>query len=260
MIRYLKLLVLLLRVSLMNEAAYRADFFLRAGWSLVAVAGELTALWIVFANTPSLAGWNVYQVLALLGVFRMVGGAIGMVIAPSMRRIMEDVRNGTLDFLLTKPVNSQFFASLRQIVPWRAADLVIGAVLALFGGWRAGARPETLLLFLPLLAAGIVIVYSIWLVLATTTIWFIRVENIEMVFWNLFEAGRYPMDIYPRLLRRLLTYLVPVAFIITVPAGALAGKTRPWQVLAALALSAASLVTASLFWRYGLRHYRGASA
>lgn len=251
---------MLLRVNLMGEAAYRADFFLRAGWSLVAAAGELTALWIVFSNTPSLAGWNVYQVLALLGVFRLVGGTIGLIIAPSMRRIMEDVRNGTLDFVLIKPVNSQFLASLRQIVPWRSADLLIGAALAFYGGWHAGATAADVLVFLPLLFAGVVIVYSFWLVLATTTIWFTRIDNIEMVFWNVFEAGRYPMDIYPRLLRRLLTYVVPLAFIITVPAGALVNKTRAWQILLALALSAASLTAASLFWRFGLRHYRGASA
>ena len=81
-----------------------------------------------------------------------------------------------------------------------------------------------------------------------------------MVFWNIFEAGRYPVDIYRRPIRLGLTYIIPLAFITTFPAAALVGKSSPTNVAAALVVAALSLVGTSAFWRYGLRHYTGASA
>ena len=68
------------------------------------------------------------------------------------------------------------------------------------------------------------IVYSFWLILATTAFWFVRIENILVIFQSVYEAGRWPVGIYPAWLRFALTFLVPVAFAITVPAQALAGR------------------------------------
>jgi len=117
-----------------------------------------------------------------------------------------------------------------------------------------------MLLFVAMLTAGIMIIYSFWLMLATMAFWFTRINNIEMVFWNVFEAGRYPVDIYRPWVRWGLTYVIPLAFLTTFPAGALVGKTGSSGIVAALALGTLSWVIASAFWRFGLSRYSGASA
>jgi ABC-2 type transport system permease protein len=262
MIRYLKLLALFVRLSIQNEAAYRVDFFFRLFSSAAQLAGELLGLWTIFSNTRSLAGWNVYQVVVLLGVFRIVAGVIGLLVAPNMRKLMEEIRTGTLDFVLTKPVNAQFLASCRQVVIWRAADLIIGAGMAAVGAANLGGSmsPLNVLLFVFMLACGAVIIYSFWLVLATSVVWFTRIDNIEMVFWNVFEAGRYPIDIYRPWVRWALTFFLPLAFLITFPAGTLVGKSGGWQFAAALIVAPLTLALATRFFRFGMRHYSGASA
>jgi ABC-2 type transport system permease protein len=75
-----------------------------------------------------------------------------------------------------------------------------------------------------------------------------------------FEAGRYPVDIYRPTIRWGLTYIVPLAFLTTYPAGALIGRVEPGNVGAAFLLAGLALTGATLFWRYGIRHYSGASA
>jgi ABC-2 type transport system permease protein len=262
MLRHLRLIALFLRISLQNDAAYRLDFFLRAGVAVLQLGGELLALWTIFANTRSLAGWSAAEVVVLLGVFRVMDGLIGMCIAPNMRRIMHDIRDGTLDFVLIRPVDSQFYASFRAFVAWRVTDLILGTALVAAGAWYASASlsPGTLLLFVIMLAAGTTIVYSFWLILATTVFWFTRINNIEMVFWNAFEAGRYPIDIYHPVVRWMLTFVLPLAFLTTFPAGVLTGKTGWTGLGAALVVAPLMLAAASWFWRFGLRHYRGASA
>src|SRR5204863_8600540 len=120
--------------------------------------------------------------------------------------------------------------------------------------------PSEAVSFAITLAAGTVVVYSFWLCLVTLTFWFVKVDNIEQIVWQAFEAGRYPIEIYPPWLRGALTHAVPVAFIITVPARALAGTLEPTGPLIAIIVAAGTLILSSSFWRFGLRHYTGASA
>jgi len=250
------------RVSVQNDTAYRGDFFSNLFMAMAHLAGEIVGLWTIFSNTRSLAGWNVFQVLALIGVFRIMVGFIGFCVAPNMRMIMQDIREGRLDFVLLKPINSQFYVSTRRVVIWRVTDLAIGFGMVTIACLKLSANltPAMVLTFLVMLTAGAVIIYSFWLVLATCAIWFTRLSNIEMVFWNMFEAGRYPVDIYPYWLRIGLTYVIPLAFLTTFPVAALVGKTHLPGMAVTIPLAIASFVFASFFWRFGLRCYSGASA
>ena len=248
----LKLLAVFYRTSVQTDVEYRADFFARIIASLLGLATTLGGIAIAFRYTPHIKGWTFAQVLVLLAIYYLMDGLIEMFIAPNMREIMVKVRDGTLDFILVKPVSSQFMATFRTLNIWRAANLLLGIGLAVYAlarlattvGWeRAGLFAGTLL-------AGLVVIYSFWLVLVTLTFWFIRLDNIEQIVWQAFEAGRYPVEIYPGWLRTTLTYVVPVAFIITVPS----------YLLVAAAVALGSLLASSLFWRFGLRYYSGASA
>lgn len=262
MLRMIRLLVLFLRVSIQNEAAYRFDFFFRLVVSLLHLGGELFGLWTIFSNTRSIGGWTVFEVVVLLGVFRIMSGVIGMVIAPNMRNTMGSIRDGTLDFVLLRPVNAQFLSSLRTIVIWRGIDVALGGALVAVGCWNlsGGVSAASIARFVLTLAIGATIIYSIWLILATSAFWFTRLANVEMVFWNVFEAGRYPVDIYQPWLRWGLTFIIPLAFITTFPAATITGRAASSGLLTGLIAAPLALAGATLLWRTGLRRYSGASA
>ncbi len=265
MTRGLKLMWLFVRVSLQNLAAYRFDMYARIGMAFMHVGYELLGVWIIFNRTNEIRGWTVYHMLVLVGVFRMVAGGIRIIIVPNMRLLLQDIHNGKLDFVLLKPVNAQFLVSVREFVVWRFTDVLLGASVALYGCVKltGTVSPEALLRFSVTLTAAFAIVYSVWLMLATACFWFVRIENIEMVFWNVFEAGRYPIVIYRPWVQGLLTFVIPLAFITTVPAAALSGedsKIVPYAPVVATVAGVCMLLVSSWFWRFGLRRYSGASA
>ncbi|MCC6445569.1 MAG: ABC-2 family transporter protein [Armatimonadetes bacterium] len=260
--RYLYLILVFIRTSIQTEVEYRADFYTRALASLMELGTTVGALWVVFSHTQSLAGWSFAQVLVLLSIYYLMDGLIQTFIAPNMRQVMDQVRQGTLDFVLVKPENSQFLASFRTVNIWGAANVPVGLVLAFLsvrklagavGFWEAGAFAVTLF-------SGLVIIYAFWLMLVTLTFWFIKIDNIDQIVWQAFSAGRYPVDIYPLWLRRTLTYAIPIAFILTVPARALTGQLAGQSVLISLLMAAVMLVLCSAFWRFGLKYYTGASS
>ncbi len=258
----LRLLKVFYRTSIQTDVEYRADFFSRVIASLLGLLTTIGGLSIAFQYTREIAGWSFPQVLVLLAVYYLMDGLIEMFIAPNMREIMTQVREGTLDFILLKPVSAQFMATFRTLNIWRIVNVLVGVGLALYAVRRLalGVGPHQALTFAVTLAAGIGVVYSFWLVLVTLTFWFVRLENIEQIVWQAFEAGRYPVEIYPAWLRGALTYLIPIVFIITVPAQALAGRLPGGFVWLAVLVSAAAVIASSLFWRFGLRYYTGASA
>jgi ABC-2 type transport system permease protein len=195
-------------------------------------------------------------------VFFVVGGLMRMVVQPSMQRLMEDVRMGTLDFTLTKPADSQLLVSVKQVEVWKLVDTALGLVLMAAAlaelGESIGAVQA--LLFGVALVAGGAMVYSFFLILATCTFWFVRLENILVIFDAMWAAGRWPVAIYPPWLRYTLTFLVPIAFATTVPAEALAGRLTLDTLAGAVALAVALLAVSRWFWRIGVRQYSGASA
>jgi ABC-2 type transport system permease protein len=258
----LRLFWVFLRTSVLSELAYRANFFLQLFESLVDLGTALAGLAVVFSYTATLGGWRPDEVLALVGVFFLVGGAIRLVIEPSMQRLIEAVSEGTLDFTLTKPADAQFLASIQRVEIWKLTDLVLGAGVLVFALVRMGTRLSAgqAAAFAAALAAGGIIVYSFWLMLATLSFWFVRVENILVIFQSMYEAGRWPVSLYPRWLRFSLTFLVPVAFATTVPAQALSGRLTGRTLLGAGGLALALFLVARLFWRAGVRRYSGASA
>src|SRR5215469_12214987 len=98
--RYVKLLAVFYRSSIQTDMEYRADFYTRIVASLFGLLTTVGGLAVTFTYTGTLAGWSFAQVLVLLSVYYVINGLVEMFIAPNMREIMNQVRQGTLDFLL----------------------------------------------------------------------------------------------------------------------------------------------------------------
>jgi ABC-2 type transport system permease protein len=259
---YPRLFATYFRLGMLNELQYRSNFWINLFQSLLGMGTALGALAVVFNHTDTLGGWQPAELLALVGIYFLMRGAIRTIIQPSMEAFLASVRQGTLDFILVKPEESQVLVSIQRISVWSLFDVLlgVGAVAYALALLEYTMTWFDLAAFLLVMLIGLLIVYSFWLSLATFAFWFIRVENILVIFSSLYEAGRWPVTIYPATLRIILTFLVPVAFAVTVPAEALTGRitlpTLGLSVLVAILLVGFS----RWFWTYGVRHYSGASA
>jgi len=258
----LRVLWTFFRLGALNELAYRANFFTQIFQAFVSLGLALGGLVVVFQQTDTLGGWYPNELLALVGIYVLVGGLINLIIQPSMQRFMEDIRLGTLDFLILKPEDAQFLISVRQIEIWKLIDVLMGFGVILMALVRLGGQFGLVeaVSFVVALLAGVTIVYSFWLMLATCAFWFVKTENILVIFQAMYGAGRWPITIYPIWLQTILTFLVPIAFAVTVPAQALTGRLTAQTLLLAVAVAGALFLIARRFWQFGIRFYSGASA
>lgn len=258
----LRLLAVFFRLGAMNEIQYRANFWIQLVRTAMSFGFALFAVFIVYDHTDNLHGWTAPELVVLMGVWTLMAGLLGVVVQPSMEKLIEGVAEGTLDFTLTKPEDAQLLVSISQVRVWRLVDVVAGPLVMLVALGYMDRQPgwQEILSFAVSLTAGAVILYSFWLMLSTVAFWFVRIENILMIFHSMYDAARWPVTMYPGWMQALLTFIVPVAFAVTVPAGALVGRLSHTWLLGTVALAAALLLISRWFWRIGVRRYSGASA
>jgi ABC-2 type transport system permease protein len=257
-----RIALLHLRVGLMNDLQYRVNFALQVLQSLLAIAVGLIVFQLVFTHTTELNGWTHSELLALLGVQAVMAGVIHSVIQPNMMRLTDEVRDGKLDHALTKPVDAQMLVSVREVQLWQAVDIPIGIVIISIALVRLGGDLGLVdtLAFVLALVLGAVVLYCFWLVLATGSFWIVQMWFLPELFEGIFQTGRWPVGIYPDWLRFGITFLVPIAFAITVPAEAVTSRLDVQTLGFAALFTVAAFTFSRWFWRFGLRRYTGASA
>jgi ABC-2 type transport system permease protein len=254
--------LLYFKVGVLNELQYRVNFFLQLFQSLIQVGTGLIMLALVYSHTTELNGWTEPELLSLLGVQILLGGVIHTFIQPNMEKLMQDVQQGTLDYALTKPADSQVLVSVRQFRIWQSVEVLTGLTLLIVGLTRIESSVGVVdaLTFAFALAIGTVLVYCFWLIVTTSAFWIVRMENVLELFEGIYQTGRWPIGVYPGWLRYSVTFLIPVGFAVTVPAQAITSRLHWGTLVLAVVFALALFAFTRWFWRFGLRHYSGASA
>jgi ABC-2 type transport system permease protein len=262
LLRPLKLFALFFRIGALNELQYRANLAVQLFQSGIALATGLAVLGLVFGQTTNLGGWTQSELLAVMGVHILMGGLIQTAIQPNMERLMTDVRQGTLDFILTKPEDAQVMISVREFRIWQAVDIVVGAIVLAIAVAQldTGLGLGAALIFAATLLLGAVMIYCFWLLLTTAAFWIVRMDELHELFEGIYQSGRWPVTIYPGWLRISLTFLVPIAFAVTVPAEALTSRLTVETLALATAFAIGLLLVTRWFWTFGLKNYSGASS
>jgi viologen exporter family transport system permease protein len=253
---------LYLKVGVLNELQYRVNFFVQLFQSAIQVTTGLVVLSLVYSHTTQLNGWTESELLTLLGVQILLGGILHTFVQPNMERLLEDVQQGTLDYALTKPEDSQVLVSVRNVRIWQLVEVISGVVLIVVGITRleASVGATDALAFLAAILPGGVMLYCFWLVVTTGAFWVVRMEYVLELFEGIYQTGRWPIGVYPGWMRYSLTFLVPVAFAVTVPAQAITSRLHLATLALSFAFAAALFVFTRWFWRFGLRRYSGASS
>ena len=260
--RYLRLLGIQIRTSATLAMQYRLDFFFKGLMALFWLAVTLVPLMVVFSQRTSVRGWTWPEALVVLGWFSLLKAVLEGSVTPSLTAVVEGVRTGALDFVLLKPADAQFLVSTARFEPWRLVDAV-GAVGILFYAFSKLGRwptPSAVGVALVLLVVAVLLLYSIWILVVSASFWVVRVDNLSYLFGSIFDAARWPISIFPRMLRYLFTYVFPLALMTSYPAMALLGRLSLPEAGLVLVGGIAFAAFARAVWKRAIRYYTSASS
>ncbi len=261
---YLRLIKSFMRVSIQAELAYRANFFISLLHSLLNLGTGVLGLVVLFNQVSAIHGWDFSATLARLGAYLVLGALRDIFIGPSLDALAGldgEVWTGRLDFTLLRPVNAQFVASFHQ---WRllpVVDLLLGAgiVGVAISRMNQALTSWHMITFLVALCVSLVVLYALLLAFAGLVFWSAGFL-FTWIFDGLFQLARYPVGLYPGWTRFLLTWIIPVGIMTTIPAQALSGNLSITTFLGAVILALALLTGATAIFQVGLRRYTSASS
>jgi ABC-2 type transport system permease protein len=239
---------------------YLANFVTSVLYSLGQLVGTLFTLKVLYSKGYRFHGWTEDESYLVVALFTLMDGVTTSALNPNLSKIVAHVQRGSLDFILLKPVDAQFQLSTRNLTPWGFPNILFAFALMVYAGMRIGLPAYAYALgVLPVLLA-VVILYSLWFAVGTTTIWFTKIWNATEVLRAFIEAGKYPMGAYSMGFQFFFTFVLPVAFLTTVPAEIMRGTRSPLFILVEAALAAALFIGSRLFWKTALRSYTSASS
>jgi ABC-2 type transport system permease protein len=108
------------------------------------------------------------------------------------------------------------------------------------------------------MVAAVVILYSLWMLTVSAAFYVVRIDNLSQLFSAVFDAARWPVGIFPRIVRLIFTFVVPLALMTTVPAEALLGRLTPWQLAGSIAGAALAFAVSRAVWKVSIAKYTSA--
>ncbi|MCX7798794.1 MAG: ABC-2 family transporter protein [Fimbriimonadales bacterium] len=259
--RYLRVYRTFFVSSFIREMEFRANFFAKLFQNLVWMAFTVIVVLVIYGHTDSVAGWGKGEAFILAATCFLMN-SVFFAFFMSVSEIPGMVRLGTLDFVVTKPIDSQFWVSVRRFNFDQVGLLVAGLVMVVLGVSLSGLSPTLgqWVAYGSTCLASLAIFYGFNLMLMTTGVWLVRVDNLWVLGDSVMQVARFPLDIYQPSLQRFFLYVVPLGFLATVPARQLTRDADPGHALLAVAWAIAFLAASRWFWRFAMTRYTSASS
>ncbi len=253
----------LIGIALKSMLQFRADFLTGALGVIVSNGTNLLTIGVILTRFVDLAGWNIWEIVFLYG-FWMAGNSIYSLLFFHVIDLEDFIVEGTFDRFLIRPL-SPLLQLLTVRVDYNGiGDSVFGIAALSLAASHLSLRfgPAQWVFMLVMLFSSAVLELGLTLVLASVAFWTGRsaglVYTVNQVNWGMTQS--YPLEMFGRGFRVLVTTLIPVAFINYYPARYLLGKTSPadpwyWLSFASPLVAAVLLGAAAIVWKKGLRAY-----
>jgi len=258
--RYLGLFWIQLRSSLLLALQYRWDFLVDGAISAFYAATAVAPLLVIFHDRETISGWTAPEALLVSGWFILLDAVIDGAISPSLTSVVDHIRKGTLDFVLLKPADAQFLVSTARFQPWRVTNVAGALVVFGYSFQQLGSSPrlEGVIASLGLLAVSVSLLYSLWILTVSVAFYVVKMDNLIYLFTAIFDAARWPVDVFKGFVRFVFTFIIPLALMTTYPAQALLGKLELRTLLFSVLGGALFAACARLVWLRSIARYTSA--
>jgi len=262
MMRYLRLLAIQLRISAAQAMAYRANFLIEGVITASWIGLTLIPLFVLYDTRKTVGDWDASSALVVMAYFIGVRAVLEGIVNPSLVDLVEKIRTGSFDYVLLKPIDAQAMVSASRYEPWKILDVFGAIAIAVYAFVRRGYPPEPAQVAagVALFLAGVVAMYSLWIVCAAASFWVVRLDNLVWLLGAIFDTARWPVQVFPGLWRIVFTFVIPVAIMTTFPAMALLGRLDTRTALATIGGALIMLLLSRLIWRAAIRSYTSASS
>jgi ABC-2 type transport system permease protein len=266
---YSRVFATFLRNALIREMTFRGNLLITIMTRTFYFVAQLTLFEIIYDKVASIDDWSRYEYFAFMATGMLINSLVEAFFMPNCANYSELVRTGNLDFVLLKPIDSQFLISFEKMELAMLNQSVLALALVAYSLIRMGhaINPVHAVLYVLFVGVGVTLLYSLMLLLASTSVWFGRNTGLYDFWFYVTIFARYPREIYSgspagEALQFGFSYIIPILLVVTVPSRILLAKVLnpSWLTVVAVVAAVAGLVVSRAVFRWSLRSYRSASS
>lgn len=259
--KYLGIYKAFFKASLAADLEYRLNFVFLIFAEFVWYSTQLYLFNVLYRHTKVIGDWNYEQMRVFIFLVLFIDSIYMILWDSNFSSFTENVRKGTLDLLLTKPINSMFMISSQKIsVSHIPCFFITGAGFL----WALNQLPlfdwAKLIWLIFLIPAGLSVIFCARFALNCTSILFTRADFLQYVWYSLFRLGLRPDAIYSGFLRVILIFILPFSMIASIPVRILIEPLQLWMIGWSLILPFILFYLLKKYWTYCLRFYSSASS
>lgn len=260
--RYFKIYLMLIRLNYNRALTHRADFFSGLFGSLAWSIFSVIAIYILSARASSVYGWSRQELFILIGVFNiLVGGIFRTFFARNFNTFPQLMRYGELDGFLLKPMDTQFAISTQRISMYGGVRILLALIYTFFIIFNAHIAITffSVISFLLLSVFGLIIMYAVWFLVLTLTVWLPDIYNLEEILYSTDSLSRYPPQILSAMKIFVFYIFFPFTLVVSTPTKALLHKLTTFDIMLLVGFACGLLFLSRRFWKFALRYYTSAS-
>lgn len=257
------------RNALSRELQFRSNFFTtlitRGFWFTM----QIMLFELIYRQVPAINDWSRSEYFGFMATVMLVNSLVEAFFMPNCAQFSELIRTGNLDFVLVKPIDTQFLVSFEKMDLAMITQVLLGSSLLSYAVVTSGVvlSVTSVLLYVLLLLSATAFFYSLMISLAATSIFFGRNQGLLDFWFYITVFARYPATIYSgspagEVIRFVFSYVLPILLVVTVPARLFMQMViEPgWLVGLTLATGLIALIVSRQIFMWSLRHYRSASS
>lgn len=259
--KYIRIYVFLMRLNLSAVLAYRASFTNNLigtlGWSIVSIA----SMYLLTYRAPHVFSWTRAELLAATGTYSIVIGIFGTLFSKNFNRFSRIIHLGELDGILLKPLDSQFSISLWIFNYASLFRIMVGTIFTTYilSTIHAHITLLSFLTYFVFVVSGVLLLYTVWFLTVTITIWLTNLSNIVDFLYNINNLGRYPSETLRQTNNFFIMLFIPLTFVATLPIKAILQKAMIADELLMFFCVSVLFFLSRKFWKFALRSYTSAS-
>lgn len=257
-----RLFWLFFKINWMQEAEFRVNLFVNSlmsvGWPFL----MLLFTQIIFGHVYSVGGWTKPEVMLLMITQAISWGLLTITLIPGMESLTNNIKQGTLDQMLAKPVSARLLLAITEQNMdglLRIPVLIITAI-TISKNLVNVPTPSMFLAYWATLFIGIFIIYNIFFMIHTCVFWLVDLSNMGNIISKIAESAQMPPEIFIPKIRMVLCYLLPTVFMAAIPTKILLGGPIWPPLILAIIVAIITFVISQMFWNFALRHYSSASS
>ena len=253
---YMRVCKAYLRIGFVTLVQYPADTVIWILSMLLREASGFIGIITIASVAGGLGKWGIYEICILFSICAIIE-AIGQAFLDCVWSISSSIRKGKLDVILVRPA-SPFVQLLGQRVHFQAVItmvIYIGILAYSMRQFGISGGVGTILFLLETIICGTIINTGLYTIFNSLNFWIVNGNDVAELVLTCREFAKYPLSVFPMMIRTFFTYMIPFGFMGYYPVAFLTGKTGAW-VIWAMPLAAFGVVSvAGLLWKAGLRGY-----